>query len=246
MRSVPFAAVTVAVVSTCFREADILDLWIRHLLGEGVDHILIADKAAPDNSRAILENWAGLYEQVEWFDDDQDCHKQAWWTDRLAGLAHERGADFILPCDVDEFPYALNGATVADAINGFSGDKICMQVWEHRDWNTRYAEHHVLPKVAYRYSPEARVTMGSHDVTLPGGDYGILAMRELKYRSFDHFTQKVADRNATLEPAARQRHDGAHHLALENKTREELEIAWQTMQQVPIVADPIPSHAIHG
>jgi hypothetical protein len=231
----------IACVSTCYREADILDLWINHILGEGIDLILIADKLAPDGSRDILERWAKTG-QLEWIDDTEDCHRQSWWTDRLADMAHDRGADFTLPADVDEFPYAVNGDTVAEAITAYDGNKLCMKVWPHKNWDTRFMDHHGLPKVAYRWSPEARVTMGSHDVSIPGGDYGILDMRELKYRSFEHFVQKVTDRNATLEPSARQRHDGSHHLALENNTREELELEWQHICSAQTTVDPIPSH----
>lgn len=236
----------IAVVSTTYQEADIVGLWVSHLLAEGVDLILVADKLGNDGTRDILEHWRQETGQLQWFDDTEESHRQAWWTDKLAFEAHEQGADWILPADVDEFPYATNGGTVADALNGYSGNKVYMHAWPHKDINNRFVDHHRMPKVAYRWSPDAHVTMGSHDVSLPSGDYDVLDLRELKYRSFEHFCNKVADRNATLEPAARARGDGAHHLWLENKSRKELEIEWRAMIAVPTIYDPIPSHQNTG
>ena len=232
----------IAVVSTCFNEADILDLWIRHLLAEGVDIINVAAKAGSDDSCRILQVWSENDSRVQWVDDTEPCHRQAWWTDRLAEAAHDMGADWILPADIDEFPYATEGGTIAEALADCPHDKILMNVWPHRDKEHKFDPHR-LPKVCYRWSPNAHVTMGSHDVSIPGGTYGVLDMRELQYRSFDQFCQKAADRNQTLEPAARARNDGSHHLRLEKMNREEMQHEWDLMQSRAVTYDPIPSHA---
>jgi len=245
VRCVAFLAM-LAVVSTSYRESDLIDTWIQHTLSEGADLILVADKMAPDGTRDILENWADLDERVVWFDDDQDAHRQSWWTERLADIAHECGATWICPLDVDEFVYATHGGTVANAIAEYPGSKLFMRVWQHLDWTTRYADHHRMPKCCYRWEPDVRIEMGAHNVSVGGGEYDVLDIRELKYRNFEHYVQKIADRNATLEPAARSRGDGAHHLWLENKGRQELEIEWQKMLSVQTIADPIPSHANRG
>jgi hypothetical protein len=231
----------IAAVSTCYNEADILDLWIRHMLAEGVDLIMVADKLGRDNSREILESWHERDERVVWVNDIEDSHRQAHWTNLLAGEAHHRGAEWILPADADEFPYAVDGGTVAETLANCPHDKLFMRVWPHKDRDNKFDPHR-LPKVCYRWSPNAFVVMGSHDVSLPGGTYGVLDMRELQYRSFDHFCRKAEDRNQTLEPVARARNDGSHHLRLEKMNREEMLHEWEQMQSRPTVHDPIPTH----
>ena len=54
--------------------------------------------------------------------------------------------------------------------------------------------------------------------------------------------RKSADRNATLDPAARARGDGAHHLYLENMDTAQLRAEWDAKISAPTVFDPIPSH----
>ena len=234
---------TVAVISTAYREADILNAWIGHVLAERVDLVLVALKLSDDISQEILDNWKrGTNDKVDWVEDTESSHRQAWWTNRLADMAYERGADFILPADVDEFPYALSGETVGAALDRCEHDKLFMQVWPHRDWDNRFVDPHRMPKVAYRWSPDARVVMGSHDVSLPGGEHDILAMREWQYRGFDHFVQKAHDRNETLESDARARGDGWHHLRLEGLSREQMEAEWSVLSNQPTVFDPVPTH----
>ena len=207
--------------------------------------IYVADKLADDGTRDILERWAdtGI---VEWIDDAESCHRQAYWTDRLAADAHESGAEWIIPADIDEFVYSANGGTIADVLADCPSQKLYMRVWPHKDWQVRFQDHHPLPKVCYRWQPDAHVTMGSHEVTIAGGEYGIINMREMKYRNFSHYQQKIADRNTTLDPAARARGDGAHHLWLEQKNTEELEVTWNTLCWAPTILDPIPSHLPTG
>lgn len=232
----------IAVVSTSYQEADILDSWIAHLLAEDVDLILVADKLGNDNSRSILDHWSRTTSRVEWIDDTESCHRQAYWTDRLACEAASRGADWILPADTDEFPYAVSGDTIGNAMKDCEYYKLFMRVWPHKDHDNRFVNPHRLPKVAYRWSSDAHVVMGSHDVSLPGGEYDVLNMRELQYRSFGHFVRKAADRNATLEPSARARGDGWHHLRLETASIDELKNEWQLIQAQESVYDPIPAH----
>ena len=229
----------IAVVSTCYNEADLLDLWIRHLLAEEVDLIMVADKLGRDCSRAILEDWHIRDERVVWLNDIEGSHRQAYWTDLLASEAHQRGADWILPADIDEFPYATEEGTIGETLSECQYDKLYMKVWPHKTQDFRF-EQHRLPKVCYRWSPNAHVTMGSHDVSLPGGAFGILDMRELQYRSFEHFCNKAMDRNETLEPSARARNDGSHHLRLEKMNRQELLHEWELMQARPVAYDPAP------
>ena len=212
------------------------------MLAEDVDLILIVDKFADDGSREILEHWKNSTNQVVWVNDTEDSHKQAYWTDFLANMAHERGMDWILPADVDEFPYAVSSESIGKTLETLSCSKLFLEVWPHLDWNNKFTEPHRLPKVAYRWSPDAHVAMGSHEVSIAGGERGILAMRELQYRSFEHFCQKTDDRNATLEPSARARGDGWHHLRLENMGVEERRREWELMISSATIFDPIPTH----
>lgn len=227
----------IAVVSTTYREADILDQWIQHTFAEGIDLILVADKYAEDGTRDILRS----YSQVRWVDDTESCHRQSHWIERLADDAHDLGAKFILPLDVDEFIYAIDGAPVAETLRNGTYDKLLMTVWPHKTWSEKFVQPHRLPKCAWRWQPSVQVAMGNHSISLPGGESEVLAIRELQYRSFEHFCQKAADRNATLDPIARARQDGWHHLRLENMDQNQLLAEWHAKMSQESALDPIPS-----
>jgi hypothetical protein len=231
----------IAVASISRDEVDVIDLWIRHYLAEGIGRIYIAD-ASQDGTRDILRQ----YDEVVLLEDDNQYCLQTEWMNRLSAMAGADGATWVVPADVDEFLYATDGRTIADCLSDCPHPTLNARSFQHFDWSTRCVEPQRLPKVIFQWSSERQLSMGNHTVTGPPGVWDIVDLRELKYRSFEHFVTKVAARNETLDPAAHARGDGAHNIWLAQKGRQELEIEWQKMLQYPTIADPIPSHAQIG
>ncbi len=229
----------IAVVGICRDEADIADRWVRHTLAEGVDRIYIAD-ASSDGTREILRS----FDAVTVFEDADPHVQQAAWTNRLAAVAADDGAEWLIPTDLDEFIYAPTGETVADALKECPHDKLYLTCWPHLDWQTKFTEPHRLPKVAFRYQPGAQVTTGNHEVSIPGGEYGVLAMRELQYRGFEHFVQKTHARSAVLSPADRALGVGSHCTQYDGWDDERMMVEWNRLTILPTVNDPIPTHVL--
>ena len=205
----------IAAVYTCKNEIDIVEASLRHMLAEGIDT-----------------------------DDDQYVD-QPGWTNRLAHEAGRDGATWILPCDIDEFMYATNGDTIAKVLHGLGPDAMVLDMWayQHLNWDTRFVEPHGNRKVAYRYDPSANVTWGSHAVYLAGGrGDGVLNIREIQYRSFEHFCAKALARQAHLSPADKAQGVGGHHSRLEGWSEDEMRAEWERLISVPMIHDPIPTH----
>ena len=229
----------IAVVGISRNEVDICQQWLDHHTCEGIDWFYIAD-ASDDGTREILE----AHSRVTVFDDTDQYVQQAAWTNRLAAIAGGEGATWVLPVDLDEFVYAPSGATVAETLADCPHDTLCLTCWPHRDWDTRYEAQHRLPKVAFRYRPDAWIEVGNHSVTGPPGVYDVLAMRELQYRGYDHFVRKVKERTAVLSPQDLATGVGIHCTRLASLGDDELRIEWDAMCSAATVYDPIPSHTL--
>ena len=86
----------------CRDEEDILNEMIRFHLDQGVDLIVATDNGSEDNSHLILERYARSGRLVL-IDEPEHNHDQAIWVSRMAQLAAEKGADWIIHSDADEF-----------------------------------------------------------------------------------------------------------------------------------------------
>ena len=221
-------------------EADIIGLCIRHLLANGVDRFYICDANSIDGTRDIFTDLINEGADLRVEDDTGQYWQQDALTNGLIAKAGADGATFVLPVDADEFPYAPDGRTIAETLTDATPDKICMQRWLHNDWDFRRIDSERMPKVAFRYTDGVRVDFGNHDCNLPGGAYGVLEMRELSFRSFEHFCIKNRKRIASLSPESRSLGYGVHQTSLEGYSREQMQIEWEKMLQIPCVYDPIP------
>jgi glycosyltransferase involved in cell wall biosynthesis len=231
----------IAAVCTCRNEADIIEASIRHLLAEGVDEVRIADSST-DATPDILRRLHRETGRVAWFEDTEPYHQQQAWVDRLAAEAE---AEWIVPFDADEWWLTTTGEPLAKVLGESCENKLYAQLWHHLTPDEKYIVPERLPKVAYRWSPEAHIAPGNHDVSLPGGLSGLLEIRHYQYRGFDHYCRKMRERNATLAPDARARGDGAHVTRLDGATDEQLRVAWDELTAKETVYDPIPVHGGH-
>lgn len=104
-------------------EADIIEHTLRHLRGQ-VDRVIVSDNLSTDGTRAILERLA-VESREAWLDviqDDEVGYWQSRKTTELALLAFERGYQWVLPCDADEYWYAPDGRTVSAYLDGLAPD----------------------------------------------------------------------------------------------------------------------------
>ena len=238
----------VAAVFTCKNEIDIVELSLRHVLAEGIDHIYMNDGCSTDGTREVIDSLAAETGQITVLTDNDQYVDQPGWTNRLAAMAGNDGAEWILPNDIDEFAYSVDGKTIVDTLSNLDSSihKLYMRVYPHKGWNMRFVEPHGMPKVAYRYTPDARVVWGSHEVSQPsndtGGVWNILDMREMQYRSYEHFVEKAHARQAHLSPQDKANGVGGHHTRLEGWTNEQMAVEWSNLMSVSMIHDPIPSH----
>ncbi len=231
-------AVKIYVVMATLNEADIIAKNVDHLLGQGVDRILICDGGSTDGTRDILHWWPG---RVETITDPRRPFKQVQiMCDLIAYAGDHYGADWILPIDADEFWFADDSNyTIRQALEAAQlYRKLYVPVWHHTDWDHRWVQPK-MQKVAFRYQPGVTVTMGHHDCSIPGGKWGILQARELQYQSFAHFLAKIRQQIETLDPAL-PAGDAAHVKQYRGMSRDEMLHEWEEMQAKPTVYDPIP------
>lgn len=212
----------IAGVVTTRNEAAIIALTVQHLVSQGVERIYAVD-ASDDFTPDILHSF---YEVVVVILDDGPYHHQDYWVNRLAQQATEDGAEWIIPFDADEFWSGVDG-TVAEVLARASTPKVFADVYHYYDWHYREAnpKHR---KVACRYPKGTLIERGNHDARLPDNRaQGGLIVRELCYRSEDHFLEKVRDRNARLEPELALP-TGWQHRRWENLSDDEIRALYQT------------------
>jgi glycosyltransferase involved in cell wall biosynthesis len=232
-------------------EDDVIGYTISHLLGEGVDHVIVADNLSTDYTRAILD---GFGPSVEVIDDPDPRMLQSAKTTRLARMASERGFDWILPCDADELFYAESG-TLADWFAACTFDVACAHVWDHiatdaddqaelNPWR-RITRRRKFPqrlyKVAFRADSGAIVHEGNHDVDRLGFRTTGIYARHVQYRSLDQMARKVRQGKAGLEAASMHAMHGTHWRELGALDDAELLVRWRELSDEPdLIEDPAP------
>lgn len=186
-------------------EADILYHTISHLLGQGVDYLNILDNMSTDGTQDILSE----FEQegmLSWELDTEVGYRQAEKMNRLARMAGDWGADWIVPFDADEIWFLPElDVLMADVVELVSH----VYIPRNEDMNEpnplrrmqwRMSAPEQYPKVAYRYRPDAELHMGNHNVTHPGTRVRLGNIRHYQYRSLEQVRRKV--RNGAAAYAA--------------------------------------------
>lgn len=230
----------ISAVCTTFNEADIIGLTLTHLYNEGVANVYIAD-ASTDATREVLSKFP-----CRVYDDHESCHRQPYWIGRLAQLAYDDGATWVIPFDADEF-WIAPGSTLAEALAAVPENvtKLYAQMFHHYTWDLKEAKPKPFPKVAFRARDGVVVRNGNHEADVPGDTLrGVLEVRELQYRSEDHFLRKVRERCATLDPSLPSG-EGEHQTRFAAMTDEQVREWWRAEHpfwgaQRDTVHDPIP------
>jgi hypothetical protein len=116
-------------------EGDVIEAAIRHLLAQGVDHVLVADNLSTDDTLAVLRRLESCDPRVHVAIDREPAFHQASKVTRLAGAAWRAGADWIVPFDGDEFWFA-DGGSLAEHLRGSTAN------------TARAVVHNAVPAVA--------------------------------------------------------------------------------------------------
>lgn len=232
-------------VSSVKDEAEIIGQTVSHLKGEGVDQLIISVGGDPDDEtwRAIRKADPGsiVLTQVGDFDQGREITM-------LAQMALEYGATWVIPFDADEFwidPLGGSIKSVLDAQPPGIGLIHCA-AFTHLDWDRKVSAQKHFGKVAFRPTPGTVVQWGNHTVSGVSGaeTHGLLEVRELQYRSWDHLVAKVAKAQALFDSWEVPWVFGGHMRALCARDEEGLRQFWADFQALEAEIDPIPYRGV--
>jgi Glycosyl transferase family 2 len=166
-------------------EEDILAINLEHHLALGVDQVLVTDNRSADATPDILANYArcGVVRVLQESGNDFD---QWRWVTRMARMAVDEGADWVMHVDADEFwcpagdgiPDALDtvlpqyGVAIAPRFNFPPTAQEAPPFYERlvvRETASSNAMGQPLPgKCCHRSSPDVQIAQGNHEVWARG------------------------------------------------------------------------------
>ena len=216
-------------VSMMRDEEDVAYHVLQHLHEERVDGIIVADNRSTDGTRDELERAKRDFRcRIMIVDDPVVAYLQAEKMTRLAALAAEQGADWIVPFDADELWVSRqahlgetlrklhHSVNVAQSmmVNHFATDRDDLSDpnpftrlrWRHPEWNP-------MGKVAFRWREGARLEQGNHEVHWDGDRTvleGDLLIHHFPARSGEHLTRKARNGAEAYRAADLPDDMGAH------------------------------------
>jgi hypothetical protein len=166
-------------------EADVIDANIAYHLGAGVDFVVATDNGSTDGTLEILERYEreGVLHLIR---EPSTDFRQGEWVTRMARLAADRGAGWVINADADEFwwPRANDLKEVLERLPERYG--VVHGVWRpfvaRPDDGSHFAERMTVRlsmqaaindptnpfrparKATHRAHPGVRVRDGNHDV----------------------------------------------------------------------------------
>ena len=204
-------------------EEDIIAHTVRHMLGQGLDGVIVVDNMSTDGTRRILDELAAEDARVHVGTDKQIGFHQGGKVSYLSHLAWCAGADWVVPFDADEFWFA-EGTTVG----AFLADQRADSVWcdfrnvlptvdEERIDLTRggpvQVERHESAwlRICFRARRWAWVGEGNHALR-DGVETPVrgLHMLHYSYRSLEQYSAKVEHGVAALEAAGKDESIATH------------------------------------
>jgi hypothetical protein len=162
-------------------EQDIVRENLDFHLAQGVERVIVTDNGSEDGTLEILRGYEarGL---VRLLLEPTDDYSQGRWVTRMARMAAEDGADWVINSDADEFWWPRTGTlgstfealgpevgiVVAHRTNFVPSAEDGRAFWErmtHRERRSLNPLGKPLPpKVAHRAHPEITVVQGNHRV----------------------------------------------------------------------------------
>jgi hypothetical protein len=203
-------------------EADVIAGTLRHMADE-VDGLVVADNRSTDDTRKIIDA-LDLPVPLIVIDDDEPAYYQSQKMTALARIAAQQGATWIVPFDADELWFTPAGR-IADVLEGSVAAVVEAKLFNHFPtavdpdevdpfdrivW--RQPEPAALPKVAFRWHPDAVICQGNHDVWLSTRALRAQALeiRHFPYRSAEQFVRKARNGAEAYRAADLPDEIGAH------------------------------------
>jgi glycosyltransferase involved in cell wall biosynthesis len=193
-------------------EQDIVRENLDFHLAQGVDRVIVTDNGSEDRTIEFLRDYEarGVLRLVL---EPSDDYSQGRWVTRMARMAAEEGADWVINCDADEFwwPRARtlksNFEGLADEVGIVVGHRTNFvpraedprPFWERMTLRERESLNPLgkplPPKVAHRAHTEITVVQGNHRVEgVELGervDDGSIEILHFPMRTYAQFENKI-------------------------------------------------------
>lgn len=245
---------TIILTLLCRNEADIIASTIEFHLRCGVDLILATDNGSTDGTVAILERYQrqGVLRLLH---EPSHTHDQAVWVSRMARLAaEEHGADWVIPCDADEFWWPEAGsfraelarvppelmAVQVDRVNFLPPPAEAPPVLPFHQRQTLRERQScnslgdpLPPKVCHRAHPGITVSDGNHAVLLdgellPSQRHGGLEILHFPVRSYGQLERKIRE--------------GAEALARNTRVAPQVGLTWRRLYSDHLRTGTLPAY----
>jgi glycosyltransferase involved in cell wall biosynthesis len=193
-------------------EQDIIAEHLDFHLAQGVDEVIVTDNGSVDATLEILRS----YEErgtARIILEPSDDYSQGRWVTRMARMAADGGADWVINSDADEFWWPRSGSlsSTFEHLDGGIGAVVARRTnfvpqpeddrpfWERMVVRERESLNPVgkplPPKLAHRAHPEITVVQGNHRVQGPDLgerlDDGAVEILHFPMRSYAQFENKI-------------------------------------------------------
>lgn len=162
-------------------EEDILDANLQYHLDRGVDHVIVTDNLSMDSTPDILDGYVkqGVMTYIR---ETEDTYAQSRWVSRMAAMAQEAGARWVMHSDADEFWITPDTGSLKqwfsrllwpNVVSAPRHDFVCLESDGQPFWKRmvyrKTASVNPLgrplpPKIAHRGASGLVVSQGNHDV----------------------------------------------------------------------------------
>lgn len=214
-------------------EADVIERSIRHLAGQGIEHIVVVDNLSEDGTGTILRRLSAEIPGLIVGDDAEPAYVQSAKMTRLADLVSGAGATRVVPFDADEFWFGQDGS-LREALEASDAPVLRAQMFNAFPRTDGSAfdldpTPHFDVKVAFTPRDGAVIQMGNHDVLRPGVRAEGLRILHLPWRSFDQFARKNRKGAAAIALAGTSEDLAYHWRRLGSLDDDALREAWAAL-----------------
>lgn len=215
---------TLVLTLLCRDEADILESMLRFHFDQGVDQVIATDNGSVDGSLKILQRYE-RGSRLRLLQEPEHTHDQAIWVTRMARLAAELGADWVIHSDADEFWWPRIGdlkttlLTSPDTVDAWCVQRrnLLPPKRNAKDQQPFYRRQTLLerqsfnsngkplpPKVCHRADPRISVGDGNHSLSRNGKHIATtphegLEILHVPIRSYGQLERKIRQGTQALE-----------------------------------------------
>lgn len=208
-------------------EIDVLPYTLAHLYAQQLDGIVVADNGSHDGTREYLNDEYRARRITLLYDDEFAFYQQAKMT-RLTHLAHDFGADWIVPIDADEWWRVVDARPLGAYLRTRHEPVIASPIYNYfatglddphetnpyrrMQWRR---EPSAIAKVAFQWQAGVKLADGNHallrsDDTPIVWNVAELEMRHLCHRSEQHFVDVNINGGKALAATSYPEERGGH------------------------------------